>query len=120
MRHSTGPSDDISKRYGQKTTPKVAPGAEISTSSHLDITPSPPLMSFIYIPSRDLTSLRGALGVASPGYGGGGLPPGWDRTTGGGTVPRNRTPPYVGSGLRNPEQVRIQHVAPENPRLEVS
>ena len=56
-----------------------------------------------------------ALGVASPGYGGGGLPPGY-----GGTVPRNRTPPYVGSGLRNPEPVRIQHVAPENPRVEVS
>ena len=60
MRDSTGPSDDISKRYGKKTTPKVAPGAEISTSSHLDITPSPPLVSFIFIPSRDLTSLRGA------------------------------------------------------------
>ena len=58
---------------------------------------------------------RPMLGVASPGYGGGGLPPGY-----GGTVPRNRTPPYVGSGLRNPEPVRIQHVAPENPRLEVS
>ena len=31
-----------------------------STPSHLDITPSPPLTSFIFVPSRDLRSLRGA------------------------------------------------------------
>ena len=40
--------------------PEVAPGGGISTSSHIHITPSPPLMCFIFIPSRDLTSLRGA------------------------------------------------------------